>query len=106
MAPQVLLSQNLMWPNALVLSKDRSKMYFGEAGLDYVASYDFASGHVTRLSNAPHVFGMDVHAEYLYWSDWASGVSKIPVAGGNVKQLATTTDVFRASGIKVFTSQE
>jgi hypothetical protein len=108
-SPHVVLSNNLTWPNALAASRDGSKLYFGDGGQDYFASFDVWHETVIPLGGTPHIFGIDEHREssqtYVYWSDWQTGVSKIPVNGGKAVHLASATDVYRASGIKVFTSQ-
>ncbi|XP_062518866.1 low-density lipoprotein receptor-related protein 4-like isoform X2 [Corticium candelabrum] len=104
--PKVLLSTGISWPNALAMSKDGKTLYFGDAKEDYVASFDLQSQRVTYITNSTHIYALDVYDDYIYWTDWDSGVHKIPVKGGTVIQLATRSDVHRASGIRVFRPKE
>ncbi|XP_062518856.1 low-density lipoprotein receptor-related protein 4-like isoform X2 [Corticium candelabrum] len=100
--PEVLLSTSISLPNALAMSKDGKTLYFGDATGDYVASFDLQSQRARYITNSTHIFALDVYDGYIYWSDWTSGVHKMPVKGGTVTQLATLSDVYRASGIRVF----
>ena len=109
--PEVVVSNGLTSPTALALSRDGSKLYFGDSTEDYIAYYSFQSQTVVRLSNATHVFDMDEFTgsdgqAHLFWSDSYDGVFKMPVSGGNAELLASPNDVHWASGIKVFTRGE
>ena len=100
-------ASNVTWPNALSLSKDRTKLYFGHAPDGNISSYNLLSSKVSKMAGTPHIFGIDQHTEryhqqYIYWSDWKLGVLKMPVQGKRVQLLASGNDVYRASGIKVF----
>ena len=109
-SPDIVVSDHLTWPNALALSRDGSKLYFGDAAQDYIAYYSFESKKVVRLRSTTHVFAMDEYMgndgeSRLFWSDWVDGVFKMPVTGGTTGavQLASTNDVHSPSGMKVFT---
>ena len=105
--PKAIISSNVTWPNALTLSRDETTIYFGDASQDYLASYNPLTKVTSPIGSTPHIFGIDQYndvngKQYLYWSDWQLGVLKQSVSGGKVTQLASTSEVYRASGIKVF----
>jgi integrin beta 2 len=108
--PDIVVSKNLTWPNALAISRNGDRLYFGDASEDYIAYYDFQSQKVVRLSSATHVYDMVEYAPsgapQLLWSDWGDGVVKMLVNTRGVVSLASSNDVHYASGIKVFTEQQ
>jgi low density lipoprotein receptor-related protein 5/6 len=105
--PEVVIDDNLTWPNALALSGDGDRLYFGDASEDYIAYYSFDRKNVIYLSNATHVYDMDEYIDsdgvkHLVWSDWIDGVTKMSLATSSTVTLASSNDVHWASGIKVF----
>ncbi|XP_052903013.1 low-density lipoprotein receptor-related protein 6 [Anopheles moucheti] len=68
----LIVSQNLIWPNGIALDVGARKIYWCDAKADTieVANMD-GSGRNTILSdNLPHVFGLSLLGDYLYWTDW------------------------------------
>uniref|UniRef100_A0A182YL08 EGF-like domain-containing protein n=1 Tax=Anopheles stephensi TaxID=30069 RepID=A0A182YL08_ANOST len=68
----LIVSQNLIWPNGIALDVEARKIYWCDAKADTieVANMD-GSGRNTILSdNLPHVFGLSLLGDYLYWTDW------------------------------------
>ncbi|XP_052873130.1 low-density lipoprotein receptor-related protein 6 [Anopheles cruzii] len=68
----LIVSQNLFWPNGIALDVATRKIYWCDAKADKieVANMD-GSGRNTILSdNLPHVFGLSLLGDHLYWTDW------------------------------------
>ena len=73
-----LVTEKLVWPNALALDYASERLYWADASTHMVEFLDLRSG------KREHVFSQDVHHPYdmvlfdnrIYWSDWArpSGV--------------------------------
>lgn len=68
----VIVSTDLGWPNGLALDFDNSKVYWGDANKDKieVVNMDGTDRRVVLNDNLPHIFGLTLLGEYLYWTDW------------------------------------
>lgn len=68
----VLVSDDLGWPNGITLDTDMKKIYWCDAKMDKieVTSMDGSDRRVILNENLPHVFGLSLFENYIYWTDW------------------------------------
>ena len=68
----ILVNTSIIWPNGLAIDYHQQRLYWADAKLDKIEAIDFNGRHreiiINRLS--PHVFGLTVMGDYLYWTDW------------------------------------
>lgn len=68
----VLVSENIVWPNGIALDVDMRKVYWSDAKLDKieVTNMDGTERREILNENLPHVFGLSLFENYIYWTDW------------------------------------
>jgi low density lipoprotein receptor-related protein 5/6 len=68
----VLVSDDLGWPNGIALDIEQRKIYWCDAKTDKieVTNMDGSDRRVILSENLPHVFGLSLLGDYLYWTDW------------------------------------
>lgn len=68
---QIVLT-DLGWPNGIALDIDAKKIYWCDAKLDRieVANMDGTERRIILEATLPHVFGLSLLGDYLYWTDW------------------------------------
>ena len=71
---QVLISNNLGWPNGITADYDLQRLYWVDAQFDKIeyAFYD-GSGRTELISRlVDHPFALTLHENTVYWTDWTS----------------------------------
>lgn len=68
----VLVQDELGWPNGIALDVEMRKIFWCDAKLDKieVANMDGSDRRVILNENLPHVFGLSLFGDHLYWTDW------------------------------------
>lgn len=69
---QVILTDNLGWPNALTIDYVTNNIYWGDARGDYMGVAD-AYGRNRRMlvvRNVHHIFALTLFENEVYWTDW------------------------------------
>ncbi|XP_060033222.1 low-density lipoprotein receptor-related protein 5 isoform X2 [Erinaceus europaeus] len=68
----VLVNTSLGWPNGLALDLQEGKLYWGDAKTDKieVIGVDGAGRHTLLQDKLPHIFGLTLLGDFLYWTDW------------------------------------
>lgn len=68
----MIVSKDLVWPNGVTLDIEASKIYWCDAKEDKieVANMDGTDRRVLIDTDVPHVFGLSLLGDYLYWTDW------------------------------------
>lgn len=68
----MLVSDDLGWPNGIALDVELKKIYWCDAKLDKieVTNMDGSDRRVILNENLPHVFGLSLFDNYIYWTDW------------------------------------
>lgn len=68
----VLVSSDIVWPNGIALDIEEKMLYWCDAKTDKieVIGMDGSNRRVVLSENLPHVFGLSLLDDYIYWSDW------------------------------------
>ena len=68
----VLVSDDLVWPNGIALDVEKRKIYWCDAKMDKieVTNMDGSDRRVILNENLPHVFGLSLFENFIYWTDW------------------------------------
>lgn len=68
----VLVSEGLGWPNGIAVDEMAAQIYWCDARTDRieVIGMDGGGRRVLLNHNLPHVFGLSLLGEYVYWTDW------------------------------------
>ncbi|XP_064646344.1 low-density lipoprotein receptor-related protein 1-like isoform X2 [Lineus longissimus] len=71
---KAIITTNIRVPNGLVIDHRAQKLYWSDAGLDKIERCNFdGSNRTVIISVMPqHIFGMALHGDYLYWTDWVA----------------------------------
>ena len=69
---EVIVSDNIFWPNGLTIDYDDSKIYWADAKLHYIHSCDFDGTNRRSVieEGLPHPFALTLFENTLYWTDW------------------------------------
>ncbi|XP_026176007.1 low-density lipoprotein receptor-related protein 4 isoform X1 [Mastacembelus armatus] len=70
----VIILSNLTWPNGLAIDYETKRLYWADAGMKTIefGNLDGSDRQVLIGSQLPHPFGLTVHENKLYWTDWQS----------------------------------
>ncbi|XP_028649665.2 low-density lipoprotein receptor-related protein 4 isoform X1 [Erpetoichthys calabaricus] len=70
----VIISYNLTWPNGLAIDYETKRLYWADAGMKTIeyANLDGTDRQVLIGSQLPHPFGLTLHEDKIYWTDWQS----------------------------------
>ncbi|GAB0086083.1 Low-density lipoprotein receptor-related protein [Sergentomyia squamirostris] len=68
----VLVSNDLGWPNGLALDFSENTVFWCDAKTDKieVVGMNGSNRRVILSEQLPHVFGLSLLGDYIYWSDW------------------------------------
>ena len=68
---RVLVDTRVMWPNGITIDYVERKLYWGDAGTDEISCINLdGTGRTVFLKGPPHVFGVSILGDDIYWSDW------------------------------------
>ncbi|XP_076456068.1 low-density lipoprotein receptor-related protein 6-like [Babylonia areolata] len=96
---RTLVNTGLYFPNALALDVPNNRLYWVDAGTDRVEWCDMEGGnrnHLLILSSSHHFFGVALHHNFLYITDWYSG---LPTATSMIVRLDIDTSNATVYGI-------
>ena len=68
-----IVTQNLVWPNAVAIDFTEPALYWADAWTGIIARGDLDGNNVVILlkgTNIYHPFDIAVLGDYLYWTDW------------------------------------
>ena len=68
----ILVNDSVAWPNGLTIDYLFRKIYWADAKLDKieVMNLDGSNRRVVLNDRLPHIFGLTVLGDRLYWTDW------------------------------------
>ncbi|KFM57611.1 Low-density lipoprotein receptor-related protein 4, partial [Stegodyphus mimosarum] len=67
-----VIDRNITWPNCLAIDQERKKLYWTDAGTRTIemSDYDGRNRQVLISLDLPHPFGLALHGNRIYWTDW------------------------------------
>ncbi|XP_049321599.1 low-density lipoprotein receptor-related protein 4 isoform X2 [Astyanax mexicanus] len=70
----VIISSNLTWPNGLAIDYQTERLYWADAGMKTIefGNFDGSNRQVLIGTQLPHPFGLTLHEDKIYWTDWQS----------------------------------
>ena len=71
---QTIITQNLVWPNAVTIDFTEPALYWADAWTDIIARGDLDGNNIVILlrgTDSYHFFSITVYGDYLYWTDWS-----------------------------------
>ncbi|KAM9485972.1 low-density lipoprotein receptor-related protein 1B [Clarias gariepinus] len=70
---KVVISIDVFTPNGLTIDNKAEKLYFSDGSLGKIehCEYDGSNRHVIVRSESGMFFGLAIHGNYIFWSDWA-----------------------------------
>ena len=75
---QVIIQQNIQWPNGLTLDYNNQKLFWTDARLRYIAMSNYDGSNREKIFRSPdqcalgHLFGITLYENRLFWTDWSS----------------------------------
>lgn len=69
---EVLISRNILWPNALTIDYTVDRIWWADAKLHTIESSDL-DGRKRQLilfEDVTHPFALTLFQNYMYWTDW------------------------------------
>lgn len=107
---QVIVQDNLGWPNALTINFETNELYWGDARDDFIAVCDYSGNkrkvilnrEINSMANLHHIFAIAVWEDRVYWTDWEtkSIESCHKDSGNNCTTLLQT--IHRPMDIRIF----
>ncbi|XP_056127208.1 low-density lipoprotein receptor-related protein 1B isoform X1 [Rhinichthys klamathensis goyatoka] len=69
---KVIISTDVFTPNGLTIDHNSEKLYFSDGSLGKIerCEYDGSHRHVIVRSGPGTFFGLAIHGNYIFWSDW------------------------------------
>ncbi|XP_046700598.1 low-density lipoprotein receptor-related protein 1B isoform X5 [Silurus meridionalis] len=90
---KVVISIDVFTPNGLTIDNKAEKLYFSDGSLGKIerCEYDGSNRHVIVRSGSGMFFGLAIHGNYIFWSDWArrAVLRTNKFTGGDTKVLRT-----------------
>ena len=85
-----LITKEIRQPSGLALDQSTGKLFWGDCYHGTIESVNIDGSNRTTVVKGPHVFhpfGVAVHGEFVYWTDWSRGAvlraAKNPPSSGN-----------------------
>ena len=75
---QVIIQQEIHWPNGLTIDYSAQKIYWTDAKLDSIAKANYDGSNRESVFKSPskcelsHPFAITLYENKIYWSDWKS----------------------------------
>lgn len=69
---QLVVGTNLGWPNGVVIDAKLKRIFWCDAKMDVIetSSLDGTERRVVLNDRLPHVFGLSLLGDHIYWTDW------------------------------------
>lgn len=69
----ILIGENVIWPNGLAIDFETRRLYWADGGMKSIEYINMDSKRPKRVrlqSDLPHPFGLVIHKDKVYWTDW------------------------------------
>uniref|UniRef100_A0A8C5A5R6 EGF-like domain-containing protein n=1 Tax=Gadus morhua TaxID=8049 RepID=A0A8C5A5R6_GADMO len=88
---RVIASTDILTPNGLTIDHKAEKLYFSDGSLGRIerCDYDGSNRYVIVKSGPGTFFGLAIHGDFIFWSDWArrAVLRSNKFTGGDTKVL-------------------
>ena len=78
---EVLVKDNIRWPNGITLDLVKETLYWVDAKLHTISSVGIFSGRVKQVLHSPHFlyhpYGISVFEDFVYWTDFGFNSTSI-----------------------------
>lgn len=73
---EIIINTSIAWPNSIVIDHKLRKLYWADAKLDKIESWDTRSGKrvIITQERVPHIYALTMVGDNLYWTDLQSKV--------------------------------
>lgn len=108
--PQMIIKDNLGWPNSLTIDYETEELFWADAREDYIAVSDLNGKNIRIIASRTkipdlrlhHVFAITLWEDYIYWTDWETkSVERAHKYYGNHTKTLTTM-VHRPMDLRVY----
>ncbi|XP_055996988.1 low-density lipoprotein receptor-related protein 4-like isoform X3 [Ostrea edulis] len=67
-----LVNTSLGWPNGIAVDIESQRIYWGDAEFNRIetANVDGSNRSILMSTDVPHIFGLSLLGNYIYWTDW------------------------------------
>ncbi|XP_065914777.1 low-density lipoprotein receptor-related protein 5-like isoform X2 [Dysidea avara] len=100
-----IVTQNLVWPNAVTIDFTGPALYWADSWTDIIARGDLDGNNIVILlrgADTYHPFSITVYGDYLYWTDWSlNSVERISKHTPNSARLTIVNGYSRPSGMQI-----
>ncbi|XP_066922141.1 low-density lipoprotein receptor-related protein 5-like [Clytia hemisphaerica] len=100
----VIISTDITYPNGLAIDIDEGRLYWADSSYDRIESSDLEGrDRLVILSSIPHVFGLTLFKDDLYWTDWTERWVALANKNGQDPQVVLVDNLDQnPMAIKVF----
>ena len=105
---QVIVSENIGWPNGITIDYTLNRMWWTDARQDTIESADLNGKHrriVLKSGSIKHPFGISVFLDSIYWTDWSSNTLFRANKFTGDEEVALVVGLQRAMDVVVFHRQ-
>ncbi|KAK7490751.1 hypothetical protein BaRGS_00017980, partial [Batillaria attramentaria] len=104
---EVIVNDNIFWPNGLTIDYKDSKIYWADAKLHYIHSCDFdgSNRRVIVEGGLPHPFALTVFEDNLYWTDWQTRSIHTCNKHTAAETMVVHEDIYSPMDIHVFSAK-
>ena len=92
-ARRTIITGNLGWPNGLTIDQATNRLFWADAKLDKIEVSDLSGRNRQRLTSSStniHPYGLAVHQNMLYWTDWnTKSISRFNLSDGTKEEIVT-----------------
>ena len=103
-----LITKEIRQPSGLALDQSTGKLFWGDCYHGTIESANIDGSNRTTVVKGPdvfHPFGVAVHGEFVYWTDWSRGAvlraAKNPPSSGNAPVEVFASGFVRPMAIHV-----
>lgn len=103
-----IIDTDLVWPSGLTIDYAQQTLYWTDNSRGRIESSNIDGSNRITISNQLiyQPFGISVYRSALYYADFISGINKLNVSRGSVRQTILNSLCEHASGIEVFSIEK
>ncbi|ESP02557.1 hypothetical protein LOTGIDRAFT_171958 [Lottia gigantea] len=104
---QVIVDDNIYWPNGLTLDYTDSKIFWADGKLSYIHScnFDGSDRRVVLDDSLPHPFALTLDGDSLFWTDWKTHSIHVCDKRTGLQKSVVHDNIFSPMDIHVYSPQ-